>query len=143
VTPAVANLLTALDAERLAVAARLGADVPSIPDWIDKAFGFREATLVETFRALTYDPRGPYQHTPAPASLEHNYVAEDVPTGLMPIAALGVAEGVPTPVIDAIIRLTCVFAGRDFAAEARTIDRLGLAGRDAAQIRRTLADGFA
>lgn len=143
VTPAVANLLSALDAERLAVAAALGAEVPSIPDWIERAFGFKEATLVETFRTLTYDPRGPYQHTPAPKSLEHNYVAEDVPTGLMPMAALGAAAGVPTPAIGAIVRLTCTFAGRDFAAEARTLDRLGLAGQDAEQIRRTLTDGFA
>jgi opine dehydrogenase len=143
VTPAVACLLTALDAERLAVARALGAEIPDIPDWIDRAFGFREATLAETFQRLTYDPKGPYQFTPAPASFSHNYVAEDVPTGLMPMAALGGAAGVPTPVIDAIVRLARVFAGRDFAAEARTLERMGLAGQDAAGIRRVLMDGFA
>ncbi len=142
VTPAVANLYAALDAERLAVAAALGADIPDIPEWIDRAFGFREPTLAETFQRLTYDPKGPYQFTPAPAALTHNYVAEDVPTGLMPMSALGAAAGVPTPVIDGIVRLACVMAGRDFAAEARTIERLGLAGQDARQIRKTLIDGF-
>ncbi|HLZ72430.1 MAG TPA: NAD/NADP octopine/nopaline dehydrogenase family protein [Dehalococcoidia bacterium] len=143
VTPAVANLYHALDAERLAVAAALGAEIPDIPEWIDRAFGFREPTLVETFQRLTYDPKGPYQFTPSPPALTHNYVAEDVPTGLMPMSALGAAAGVPTPVIDGIIRLACVMAGHDFAAEARTIERLGLAGQDAAQMRKTLIDGFA
>jgi hypothetical protein len=33
-------------------------------------------------------------------------------------------------------------AGKDFATEARTLDRLGLAGMDAAHIRRTVAEGF-
>ncbi len=33
-------------------------------------------------------------------------------------------------------------AGNDFATEARTLDRLGLAGMDAAQIQETLEQGF-
>jgi opine dehydrogenase len=142
VTPAVANLYTAMDAERLAIARALGAAVPSIPDWIELAFGFREPTLVETFQRLTFDPSGPYRQTPNPASLTHNYIAEDVPTGLIPMQALGRAVGVPTPSIDAVIQLACVMAGRDFAEDARRIERLGLAGQNAAQIRATVGDGF-
>jgi hypothetical protein len=34
-------------------------------------------------------------------------------------------------------------AGKDFAAEARTLDRLGLAGTEIGGIRRVLAEGFA
>ena len=143
VTPAVAQLLTALDAERLAVAAALGAQIPSIPDWIACAFGPREATLSETFRTLTYASDGPYASTPSPASFAHAWITEDVPTGLMPMAALGQAAAVATPVIDAVIQLACTLAGRDFAAEARTLHRLGLAGQNAAQIRATLQNGFA
>lgn len=143
VTPAVGKLLTALDAERLAVARALGAEIPDIPEWIDRAFGFREATLPETFQRLTYDPKGPYQFTPAPSSFSHNYVAEDVPTGLMPMAALGAAAGVSTPTIDAIIQFACVLSGRDFAAEARTLERMGLMGQSAAGIRNVLVNGFA
>ncbi len=142
VTPAVARLYEALDAERLAVAAALGADVPSIPDWIERAFGFREPDLVQTFNRLTYDPAGPYQHTPAPSSLSHNYITEDVPTGLVPMSALGTAVGVPTPVLDSIILLASTLGGRDYEAEGRTIEQLGLAGQSREQIRSTLQDGF-
>lgn len=143
VTPAVANLYQAFDAERLAIAAALGAAVPSVGEWIERAFGVGEATLPAAFQRLTYDEGGPYRNTPSPSSLAHNYIAEDVPTGLMPMAALGAAAGVSTPTMDGLIQLAKVMAGRDFADEARTIQRLGLDGQDAGQIRATLRDGFA
>ena len=143
VTPAVVNLYQALDAERLAIAARLGVTTPSLEEWIGRAYGVREPSLPETFQRLTFDPQGPYQNTPTPTSLAHKYVTEDVPTGLIPIRALGVAGGVATPTLDALIHLASVTAGRDFAAEARTIDRLGLSGQDVAQIQTTVQNGFA
>ena len=39
-------------------------------------------------------------------------------------------------------RLATTMAGNAFAAEARTLDRLGLGGMDVGQIRRTLDEGF-
>jgi opine dehydrogenase len=143
VTPAVANLYEAMDAERLALAAQLGVSVPSIPEWIERAFGKRAPTLAETFQRLTFDADGPYRTTPTPATLAHPWITEDVPTGLMPMRALGTAAGVLMPAIDAVIRLACVMAGRDFAEEERTLEAMGLAGQDAAQIRATVENGFA
>jgi hypothetical protein len=49
---------------------------------------------------------------------------------------------VPTPAIDAVIRLASILAGSDFAGTTRTLERMGLAGMDAAQIRRMLDEGF-
>jgi opine dehydrogenase len=63
VTPAVARLYEAINAERVAVAAALGASVPSLADWFDRVYGVREATLVETCQRLTYNNDGPYQAT--------------------------------------------------------------------------------
>jgi opine dehydrogenase len=143
VTPAVVNLYQALDAERLAIAARLGVTTPSLEEWIGRAYGVREASLPETFQRLTFDAQGPYQNTPTPTSLAHKYVTEDVPTGLIPIRALGVAGGVATPTLDALIHLAGVTAGHDFVAAARTIDRLGLSGQDVVQIQTTVQNGFA
>jgi opine dehydrogenase len=143
VTPAVVNLYQAVDAERLAIAIRLGATTPSLQEWLGRAYGVREPSLPETFRRLTFDPQGAYQNTPTPTSLAHKYVSEDVPTGLIPIRALGTAGGVATPTLDALIHVSCVAAGRDFATEARTIERLGLSGQDASQIQSTVENGFA
>ena len=69
------------------VAAALGAAVPTLEDWFDRVYGVREASLVETCRRLTYNSDGPYQATGTPSSLEHKFITEDVPTGLMPMSA--------------------------------------------------------
>jgi opine dehydrogenase len=142
VTPAVGRLYQAINAERVAVAAALGAEVPTLEDWFERTYGVREATLSKTCIKLTTNSDGPYQATGTPRAWDHNYIAEDVPVGLMPMRALGKAAGVPTPAIDAVIKLAQILAGTDFAANARTLDRMGLAGMDVGQIRQTLIEGF-
>ena len=47
-----------------------------------------------------------------------------------------------TPAIDALIETVRNTTGKDFAAEARTLERLGLSGMDAPQIRRVVDKGF-
>jgi len=142
VTPAVARLYQAINAERVAIAAALGARVPTLEDWFAVTYGVRGANLSETCQLLTTNSDGPYQATGTPRDWRHKYITEDVPVGLMPMRALGAAAGVPTPAIDAVITLAQTLAGGDFAADARTLDRMGLAGMNGGQIRQTLADGF-
>jgi opine dehydrogenase len=142
VTPAVGRLYQAINAERIAVAAALGAEVPTLEDWFAKTYGVRGATLSESCQLLTTNSDGPYQATGTPNSWTHKYIAEDVPVGLMPMRAIGEAAGVSTPAIDAVVKLAQILAGSDFTADARTLDRMGLAGMDAGQIRRTLVEGF-
>jgi opine dehydrogenase len=98
--------------------------------------------LVETFQKLTYNADGPYGGTPAPKSFDANYIAEDVPVGLMPIAALGKAAGVAMSATQTLIDMTCLMTGDRYAATARTLERMGLAGRDGAGIRRVVEYGF-
>jgi len=71
VTPAIARLYEAINAERVAVAAALGASVPTLADWFDRVYDVRGATLVETCQRLTYNGDGPYQATGTPKSLDH------------------------------------------------------------------------
>ena len=142
VTPSVARLDEAINAERVAVAAALGASAPTLADWFERVYGVRGATLVETCQLLTTNSDGPYQATGTPKSFDHKYVTEDVPVGLMPMSALGVAAGVPTPAIDAVIAMVRHMTGKDFAAEVRTLERMGLAGMDASQIRHVVEHGF-
>jgi len=134
VTPAVARLYETINAERVAVAAALSASVPTLADWFDRVYGVREATLVETCQRLTYNSDGPYQATGTPKSLDHKFITEDVPTGLVPMSAIGAVAGVKTPAIDALIEMVRSMTGKDFATEGRTLERLGLRGMDAERI---------
>jgi opine dehydrogenase len=142
VTPAVARLYEAINAERVGVAAALGASVPNLGDWFERAYGVREATLVETCQRLTYNSDGPYQATGTPKSLDHKFITEDVPTGLIPMSEIGAAARVGTPAINALIEIVRNMTGKDFAAEGRTLERLGLADMGAAQILRVMDEGF-
>src|SRR5437764_8197786 len=142
VTPAVARLYREINAERVAVAAAFGASVPNLEDWFERVYGVRGVDLSETCRLLTSNSDGPYQATGTPKSWNHKYIAEDVPVGLMPMRALAAAAGVPIPAIDSVIHIACAMAGNDFAAEARTLDRMGLAGMNLEQLRDTFEYGF-
>jgi opine dehydrogenase len=142
VTPAVARLYRAINAERVAVAAAFGASVPTLEDWFERVYGVRGADLSETCRLLTTNSDGRYQATGTPKSWTHKYIAEDVPVGLMPMRAFAAAAGVPIPAIDSVIHIACAMAGNDFAEDARTLGRMGLASMSLAQLRDTLEHGF-
>ena len=47
-----------------------------------------------------------------------------------------------TPAIDALIEVVRNMTGKDFAAEARTLERLGVSGMDGLQIRTVVDKGF-
>jgi len=134
-TPYAIKVLEAVSAERLGVARALGVELPSIHDWLLDAYRLGGDDLAETFRRLTYEATGPYQWTPTPKSMDHKYVTEDVPCGLVAMAALGDAVGVATPVIDGLIALSSTMLGRDFTREARTLSALGLTGTTVAEIK--------
>ena len=134
-TPSLITLLEKLDAERVAVAAAFGTKVPGIHTWLLETYRLGGDTLRETFHRLTHEPTGPYQWTPTPPSLQHKYVIEDVPCGLVAMSSLGRAAGVATPVIDGLIALTSAMLGRDFRAEGRNLEHLGLRGQSVDGIR--------
>jgi opine dehydrogenase len=142
VTPLVARLYEAINAERVAVAAALGAKVRDLADWFEITYGVRGKTLCESAQQLTYNSDGPYQATGTPKSFDHKYIAEDVPAGLIPMSVIGHAAGVPTPAIDALIQIVKSMSGKTFVEEARTLERLGLAGKDAAGIKDVMEHGF-
>jgi opine dehydrogenase len=141
VTDGVARIYRAIDAERVSAAAALGASVPTLEDWFERVYNVREATLLETFQKLTFNADGPYGGTPAPKSFDANYVAEDVPVGLMPIAAIGQAAGVPMSATQTLIDMAKLMTGNDYVAAGRTLETMGLAGKDAAGIRRIVEQG--
>jgi len=142
VTPMVARLYEAINAERVAVGAALGANVPDLAQWWAITYGVQGKTLSETAQMLTYNNDGPYQATGTPKNFNHKYVSEDVPVGLVPMSEIGRAVGVPTPAINAVIRIAQIMAGFEFKDSARTLERMGLAGKDRAGIQRVVEVGF-
>jgi opine dehydrogenase len=141
-TPSAINALERVCEERRAVARAFGVTLPGIHRWLLDTYRLGGDTLAETFKRLTFEPTGPYQWTPTPPSLENKYVTEDVPCGLVAMAGLGDAAGVPTPVIDGLVALSSAMLGRDLTqGSGRTLESLGLHGKTVEQIKAIFETG--
>ena len=126
ITPSVARVVEALDAERVGLARAFGVEVPTVRGWLARTYGLEGPELYPLIQRLHHEV---FKDSPAPAALDARYVTEDVPYGLVPIAELGRLAGVPTPVAHALTVLASAALGRDFAGEGRTLARMGLEGR--------------
>lgn len=135
-SPSVAKILEAVDVERVGVAEALGVRVLTAREWLYQAYGVAADNLYEAMQA-----NNGYRGIKAPNTLDYRYITEDVPTGLVPIASLGDHLGVPVPTIKTIIHLASLLHNRDYMAEGRTVEGLGLLGLDVRQIRRLVEEG--
>ena len=126
ITPSVARVVEALDAERVALARAFGVEVPTVRGWLARTYGLEGPELYPLIQRLHHEI---FKDSPAPGSLDARYVTEDVPYGLVPIVELGRLASVPTPVAHALTVLASAALGRDFIKEGRTLARMGLEGR--------------
>ena len=137
VTPGVVRAIMALDAERRAVAAALGHDLPD---------------AAEAFHAAGFGPRadppdlwatinGSQMLTAlkAPGQLDTRWLSEDVPYGLRAWSGLGAALGVRTPVIDAVVALGLTVLSEPMDTNRRTLADLGIDGLTGDEIRAYVA----
>ncbi len=137
VTPPVGTVMEALDGERLAIGRALGLSlapvVARLRDWyagIETAGSAHEACVTNPAYADVW----------APQSLDHRFLTEDVPFGLVPMEAVARQVAVPTPVITALISLASALLARDLRREGRNAAKLGLTGLEPNEILR-LATG--
>ncbi|HGJ66461.1 TPA: NADP transhydrogenase subunit alpha [bacterium] len=135
-SPSVAKILQEIDAERVSVAEALGIKVSTAREWLYLAYGAAGNDLYSAMQANTG-----YSGIKAPNTLDHRYITEEIPTSLVPMASLGDQLGVPVPTIKAIIHLANILHRRNYWAEGRTVERLGLAGLSVQQIRRLVEEG--
>jgi len=121
-TPAVARLASAMDAERRAVAAAYGLAVTTIEQHFQRSFDVPQESLADIAAELHRRRGGP----PGPTSLDTRFVLEDVPFGLAFNAALARIAGVGVPVTAAAITALSSLYGRALADENPLIGALAL-----------------
>jgi len=123
VTPSVAKIMEAVDAERRAVGKALGLELPSLYELVSSMYKSSGLKGRDLYELLSTSPV--HTRTKGPDSLHHRYVAEDVPYGLVPIASLCDHLGIPCPTTKAIIHLYSVALGRDLMVEGINVEKLG------------------
>lgn len=137
-SPSVSRVIEAVDTERCRVARALGVPHISALEWMRRSYGV-DARDLQT--ALRSNPG--YAGIPAPSQVNHRYLTEDVPAGLVPMASLGHLLGVPTPTIRSLIDLASAMHGLDYHTVGRTVERLGLSGPSVAEIMAQVLEGSA
>jgi opine dehydrogenase len=121
VTPRVAAVLAAADAERLRIAAAYGVSTASLQEWVAAAYGHRADTVLA---AVGGNPS--YVGIKAPVTFDHRYLMEDVPTGLIPLMELGEAAGVAVPTLRSLVEWARTVLGGEVWQGSRTLEALGL-----------------
>jgi opine dehydrogenase len=124
VTESVGRLMRAVDGERRSVARALGVEILAEPD-----LGVRQGYMSESNYSTGYSTAPGFRGIKAQDELHHRYLTEDVGYSMVFLTDLARHLSVPTPTMDAVIRIASIVAGEDFATErARTMDKMGLSG---------------
>ena len=76
----------------------MGVEVISAKRWLYQTYGSEGADLYEAIQNTKA-----YKGIKSPGSINHRYIWEDVPTGLVPLSSLGKKLNIPTPMIDSFI----------------------------------------
>ncbi len=109
VTPKVAEFMEHIDNERVAVVRACGVPPRTELDMLNAFWPQPQPTL---FDVLHNTPA--YQVTKGPKTLDHRYLSEDLPYGLVPYLMLGRRLGVDTPYIRALTHMLGLYMGIDF-----------------------------
>ncbi|MFX0101072.1 MAG: NAD/NADP octopine/nopaline dehydrogenase family protein [Candidatus Hodarchaeota archaeon] len=120
-TQPIVNVIKNIDAERCKIMARLGLEPVPLIEWAKSCYGYYSDDYYDVFHSIE-----PYQDIGSPVTLKMRYLTEDVPTGLVPLSSLGTYFNIPTPFIDALIRLSSCLVGEDFYEIGRTIEKVGV-----------------
>ena len=136
ITPSIARFLEGMDQERLAIAKCFGYTVPSVKEWLEITYSSRGGNLWEALHNNIS-----YSMIDAPESIDHRYIYEDVPTGLVPMASLGRISGSITTLMDIVIDLASAISNRDYRMTGRSWSNLGLEGMDKDQMREFFMTG--
>lgn len=142
ITPAVGNVIDAMDRERLAVGRAFGLDLDSFVHAFYMAGSTtREADASNSaYRACQESDANRF--IKAPPQLDHRYMHEDIGSGLVPMACLAAAAGVATPIMDSQINLAGCLMQRDYWQEGVNLEKMGLAGKNRDEILAFVRTGY-
>ena len=136
VTPSTAVILEHADAERVALGTALGVHCHTAREWLYLAYNSYGKTLYEAIQSTPG-----YKGVRAPTSLVHRYLFEDVPMSLVPMVSLGRLIGVRTPTMESMVHLASLIHAQDYMSLGRTVEKIGIAGMNIAQIRMVALKG--
>lgn len=137
-TPSACRLNIAMDKERKALGKLLGYNLRPMED-----FAGRDSDYEWTWQDLYKEGHGSIGLTPicGPNALSSRYLTEDIPYGLVPWAAIAEMLNVPMPLTNGFIDIINVVHEKDWRAEGRNLEQLGIANMSKEQLLAYVATG--
>jgi len=148
-TPAVARCFEALERERLAILDFLNLKLHHWDNLDAHGYNLGESLEECHDRILNTSMEASFgagaieagMQMKGPANMQHRYITEDVPYGMVLLATLGRQLGIATPVTDSVIHLSGAVNRVDYWACGRGVEELGIAGLDAKKLLHFLETG--
>ena len=142
ISPSVGRLIDYLDSERRKVAMALEVETKTFVEHFHQ-MGYTTDEARNTHLAYeAFHQSIPDRFIKAPKSLDHRFLDEDIPYGLVLLSELGRLAGIKTPSIDAMIHLAEVCTGKPYRNEGLTLERLGLKDKNVDDLKHILNNGF-
>ena len=104
-----------------------------------RMLGLREMYSFEQLKENIADPE--VQQLEGPSDINHRFVTEDCPMGLVALTSLGDLVGVSTPICKALVTLISEIIGINCFKEGRNLESLGISGLSADELNRFLDEG--
>ena len=151
--PSICEVQYAFYNEEIALAEKIGVGVPK---YAYEMFFSRRSVLTQEYMGLNKEGKDNVvfpldqpsnEGNTGPNSIHHRYLTEDVPIGCKIYHELGVAYGVPTPIIDSMITLAGAFHKKNFFQESLipgrsyTLDYIGIGGMSIEELNAYLREG--
>lgn len=131
ITPSVARATTALDDERIAIAAAYGEVAPTVLDWTNIWYDASYPDWVTFAREST--PHN--KHGLAPTRLKgHRHFDEDLKDTMVFWYCLGRLKGLDLPIMRSFIALASAMVGEDYLESGTTLKSLGMAALGAEEV---------
>lgn len=119
ITPSIGKLIEQIDGERIVVSKLLGLEVETTKEWLERTYHIKGDSLYDCIQN-----NHAYTTIVAPSSLDHRYIFEDIPCGLVPLEAMGKKLGLKMQKTGLIIELASALMGVDFRDIGRNLNYL-------------------
>ena len=120
-------LMENMDKERCRVAEAVGLKPRNINDWLHNVYGVKKESLHEMIKNTPpYQDKNGTNRSPAPKTLYHRYLMEEIPLRAVPTVSIAKIFGIEIPIYEKMIDEASSLIGVDFWRVGRTIEDMGL-----------------
>lgn len=120
-TRRVAAFMEKIDRERVAVVRACGVHAPTELEMLNSFWPEPQTSLYNVLHNTAA-----YSVTKGPTTLDHRYLNEDLPYGLVPYIRLGKKFGVETPYLSALVQMFGMYMDTDYLSSGPAIESVDL-----------------